>query len=742
MRSILPLVILLATVGGPCFESGSIAQMPFEPIAEPISSIRRANEADQDHNEALTYFSTARSLQKRNQPATAIRYYQKALRRDPLAWRAADAIVELASLLGRDDEKNRYLINLAQIRPDRLEPAQIVDLVESVRLKVTDRDKTIDLLETIYETRQSERPSPADLILWWHLAELYAESNRDADAVDLAEKILDGLDRPDSLGMSQKVVDSFLKGPVDPYTVLGDYFLKGGRPELFEKIVKRLQQQKKDPGRIALSRARLAMANGRADTALDLLETSFTYRPLEDSSKAYELLQKTLRALGRENSLIDRLERLYKKWPDAAALGYFLADEYLNSKRTEDAERVYTKLLKTAPIPKAFLALARIARQNDRPDAWIRLLAMSLRERGSLEPLAEEINRLADDPDWTGRLFDKIERFGRSASGSSTASDSPLPALAMLALELRRYGDYRSIAKMLASKQPEWISPLELVCGGLLLEQDRPEEAAEAFTNAINHSDNRQQKSTCAYFLATAYVRSRQIDLAEKTISDALAFAPESPRLLLHQAWIDWQMGKTDRAIERTVDFLNRHDDRSAADITHHESATPLPPVQKGQLRELIREAHLMLAHLELSRDNPVRATELLETVLDEYPDDWATMNDLGFLWINAGIHPQRALTMIQKAARSDPENCAYLDSLGWALFRNNRPLEAAVTLEKAVALSKKPVGEILDHLADVYQALGQPKKAQKTRREADQAYRESGIKRPLELQGHGGLLK
>jgi tetratricopeptide (TPR) repeat protein len=731
MRSILPLVILLTTVGGPCHASESIARTPFEPIAETLDSIRQPNEADQDHNEALTCFSTARSLQKRNQPAAAIRYYQKALRRDPQAWRAAVAIVKLATLLGRDDEKNRYLIKLAQIGPDRLKPAQIVDLVESLRLEGTDRDKTIELLEAVYEGRQGGRPSPADLILWWHLAELYAESDRDADAANLAERILEALDQPDSLGMSQKVVDSFLKGPVDPYTVLGDYFLKGDRPKLFEKIIKRLQEQKKDPGRIALAQARLAMENGQADTALDLLETSFTYRPLEDSSRAYELLKKTLRALGREKNLVDRLERLHQKWPDAAALGYYLANEYLNSKRTEEAEQVYTKLLKTAPIPKAFLALARIARQNKRPNDWTRLLALSLSQRGTLEPLAEEIDRLADDPDWTGRIFDKIDRFGRLASGSSKRGDSTLPALAMLALELSRYDDYRSITKILATEQPEWISPLELIHGGLLLEQDRAKEAAEAFAEAIKYSDNRQQKSTCAYFLAIAYLRSRQADRAEKAINAALAVAPESPRLLLHQAWIDWQMGKTDQAIRRTVDFLDRHDDRATGDITHRKSTPPLPPGQKGSLRQLVREAHLMLAHLELSRGDLDRASDLLETVLDEYPDDLATMNDLGFLWIDAGRHPQRAMAMIQKAARSDPKNCAYLDSLGWALFRHNRPLEAAATLEKAVALSKKPVGEILDHLADVYEALGQHKKAKKARQSADRAYRESGTKRP-----------
>jgi Flp pilus assembly protein TadD len=61
---------------------------------------------------------------------------------------------------------------------------------------------------------------------------------------------------------------------------------------------------------------------------------------------------------------------------------------------------------------------------------------------------------------------------------------------------------------------------------------------------------------------------------------------------------------------------------------------------------------------------------------------------------------------MIQKAVDLEPENEAYLDSLGWVLFKLGRPQEALPWLEKAAKLSERPDATIEDHLGDVLAAL------------------------------------
>ena len=97
--------------------------------------------------------------------------------------------------------------------------------------------------------------------------------------------------------------------------------------------------------------------------------------------------------------------------------------------------------------------------------------------------------------------------------------------------------------------------------------------------------------------------------------------------------------------------------------------------------------------------------------MLDEFPDDVAALNDLGYIWADQNVRLQRAHRMIRQAVEEDPQNAAYRDSLGWVLYRLGRPEEALVELEKAAA-DGEPDPVILDHLGDVYHATNQPQKA------------------------------
>jgi len=61
---------------------------------------------------------------------------------------------------------------------------------------------------------------------------------------------------------------------------------------------------------------------------------------------------------------------------------------------------------------------------------------------------------------------------------------------------------------------------------------------------------------------------------------------------------------------------------------------------------------------------------------------------------------------MVRRAVEGDPDNAAYRDSLGWALYRLGRIPEAVQVLEKAAA-GDDPDGVILDHLGDAYLRAG-----------------------------------
>ena len=91
---------------------------------------------------------------------------------------------------------------------------------------------------------------------------------------------------------------------------------------------------------------------------------------------------------------------------------------------------------------------------------------------------------------------------------------------------------------------------------------------------------------------------------------------------------------------------------------------------------------------------------------LEIAPDFAEAQNYLGYSWADRGEKLDRAYDLLKKAVKTEPENPAFLDSLGWVLFKLNRPADALIQLRKAVDLSPQPDATLLDHLGDIYAAL------------------------------------
>lgn len=64
-----------------------------------------------------------------------------------------------------------------------------------------------------------------------------------------------------------------------------------------------------------------------------------------------------------------------------------------------------------------------------------------------------------------------------------------------------------------------------------------------------------------------------------------------------------------------------------------------------------------------------------------------------------------KALGLVRKAHFAQPENPAYMDSLGWVLFRMNQPQQALEYVEKAFKKNPHPV--IREHLEAIRKSLG-----------------------------------
>ncbi len=104
-------------------------------------------------------------------------------------------------------------------------------------------------------------------------------------------------------------------------------------------------------------------------------------------------------------------------------------------------------------------------------------------------------------------------------------------------------------------------------------------------------------------------------------------------------------------------------------------------------------------------------AERLFRDALAAYPSSHEIKNFLAYMWAEKGVRLDEANRLSSEALEAEPDNAAYLDTKGWALFKAGRLFDALQLLLKAAELDREePV--ILDHVGDVLSAAGRTSEA------------------------------
>ena len=79
-------------------------------------------------------------------------------------------------------------------------------------------------------------------------------------------------------------------------------------------------------------------------------------------------------------------------------------------------------------------------------------------------------------------------------------------------------------------------------------------------------------------------------------------------------------------------------------------------------------------------------------------PESAEALNYLAYMWAERGVNLDKAGIYITKALVHEPDNGAYLDTLGWVQYKQGDYLNAVKTLKQALRkLGDDPA--IVDHL-------------------------------------------
>ena len=119
---------------------------------------------------------------------------------------------------------------------------------------------------------------------------------------------------------------------------------------------------------------------------------------------------------------------------------------------------------------------------------------------------------------------------------------------------------------------------------------------------------------------------------------------------------------------------------------------------------------HLGAQLAQLDRETDGRRH--LRRTIELDPNHADALNYLGYLDAEDGVNLQEARALIERALALDPENGAYLDSLGWVYYQLG-DLDSAVAYLEYAARTLDTDPTIFEHLGDAYLARGEGEKAE-----------------------------
>ena len=426
------------------------------------------------------------------------------------------------------------------------------------------------------------------------------------------------------------------------------------------------------------------------------------------------MLQKLLRELEHDEAnatreLIARLEKLREHDPDNSFLALFLAEQYLATEEWEKAESIYEQSL-VSPTPDqltGFRGLIKVLHRAEKIGPLLDIPGQLVSTSSDLRILGDQAKAIIEDEGLLQELM-KEARKRRQENPDEFGDGVPL-ALGLLALTAKQFEPAEQMLEWALTDESVEKPEVLLAWGLGMLAAEQNERAIRTFRRAIDEKVLPDDNPAFYYYLAGALALDDKSDEAVRAARKAVEILPDSPRFASRVPWVLYHANRYDEATSEYRQLIEKFDKIHTSE----------------DLRDILRNAKFILSNICVIQKQFLQAEEWLEQVLDEFPEDVGALNDLGYLYADQGKRLQRALHMATRAVEAKPDNIAYLDSMGWVLFRLSRLEEAKEYLVKAAAVDQ-PDGVILDHLGDVYIELNETDKAIESWQRAVKAFAES----------------
>ena len=570
--------------------------------------------------------------------------------------------------------------------------------------------------KAIEHYRQALKLDPAAGFLVEELADLYIQAGRLRDAVLEAEEMLK--QNPDNLDARRILARIYTRMIGDTQQGRIDEKMLRSAIEQYEKIVA------KDPkdtetwlmlGRLykyasnstAAEKAFNAVLAADPNNEDALAGLAFVYSDLGDTAKAVEKLKqlsdtnpspRTLTVLANAyeqlrdyKSAAAVLRRALEIQPDNTRVKRALAQNLMYSENYDESLKLFTEVAAEEPRdPQAYLRMSEIYRQkHDFAKARTALEKAKQLDRDSLEIRYDEVNLL----DAEGKTVEAVALMKSILNDTAKKTYS---------------GAERANRAMLLER-----------LGTLHRGANQYDAAIDAFRQiAALDADN---SARALVQVVDTYRAARDYAKAQVEADAALKKFPNDRMVKMMRASVLADMGKVDEAAAEVRSLIRGDNDRETllalAQIyekgkNHAEQAKALEAAEKLSASDPDKAtvAFMRGAMYEKMKDF-ARAEAEFRKVLALDPDNASALNYLGYMLADRGVRLDEAQKLVSRALELEPNNGAYLDSLAWVYYQQNKLADAESLLLRALdRIGKDPT--VHEHLGDVYFKQGKTREA------------------------------
>jgi len=683
------------------------------------------------HKDAVARFGAAVWNLRRERLLTAAQQLESAAKTDPGAAAPKRELIRVYSQLGREPDAIRIAKELLERDPTDVETAHAL-----ARLYL-DMGELKDALAAGRLAAGTELPlerADKSVAVYRDLATICEKMKLPAAAAEALEKAVEIV-----VDQRAEVIKARAFTPRDADLTAAECLEKLGKlrtserkfaeaAAAFESAAKLFADPKVDDpaaaARLAWNLSGVYQAKGEPAAALKHLDRFLPLQPI--APEPYERLAALLRSAGRGDEVIPLLQRLSdtdrKNLPLRAVMGAEMARDPATLR---EADGLFHDLLNATNDPKVVAVIIRSHLEQGRP-------------REIVGELDRAFNAIADDKKrdepltaaWVkARDFatERLHVVGDILRADGKGSNVVLRAAAtdLQGGSKRNYRVYYYLGQLAARHDELALAALQFQEAArraprgsfgvegtqadayaalidVLRRAGKPEQVARACRDGLENAPD-VAPVFFQFHLAGALAELGDADGALSAIDKAIAQSGESDRLTvrLQKVAVLRLLGKSDEAIVFARKLFDEFDSPADRQRTRYALASAFWAAKKR-----------------------AEAEAELRAILDRDPDHAAAANDLGFHLANEGRDLGEAERLVRraiandrldrrKAGNAEPEKAAYIDSLGWVLFRQGKLTEARAELERAAALHAGAADPVVwDHLGDVLFRSGEKVKA------------------------------